>query len=53
MPVSDSAAPIQWSRPMRSSPSPADSSATSTGVAPIISELFATLVRDSPAMKKY
>ncbi len=28
-------------------------SATSTGVAPIISELLATLVRDSPPMKKY
>ena len=46
------AGPVQLADPLDARASQT-SSATSTGVTPSISELFATLVRDRPAMKQY
>jgi hypothetical protein len=52
MPVTDSAAPTQWRRPSRSRPSSAEAIATTTGVAPMISAAFETLVMATPPTKQ-
>ena len=50
MPAADSATPAHRAGGIRSWPSAAVIKATNTGVQPMISELFAAVVRDSATM---